>query len=57
MKKNIGIVAAILIIVGFGMIHGSYNNAEIYGGSTIGVGSIALLYLLYTSGKKNEEEQ
>jgi hypothetical protein len=56
MKKYIGIAAAFCIIMGFGMIHGSYKNAEIYGGSLIGIGSLILLYLLYSSGKKEEQE-
>lgn len=57
MKKTVGIVSAIFIVLGFGMIHGSYNNAEIYGGSLIGIGSIVLMYLLYASGKNNKEAQ
>lgn len=52
MKRGLGITAVVLVIIGFGMIHGSYKNAEIYGSSLIGLGSIYLLYLLYTSGKK-----
>ncbi len=57
MKKYLGIIAAILIVLGFGMIHGSSKNAEIYGGSLIGIGSLTLLVLLYISGKnaKNKE--
>ncbi len=55
MKKKLGIIAVIFIILGFGMIHGSYKNAEIYGGSLIGLGSIYLLFILYTSGKKEDE--
>ncbi len=54
MKKKLGIVAAICIVLGFGMIHGSYPNAEIYGGSLIGLGSLYLLFALYNSGKKEE---
>ncbi len=54
MKKKLGIVAAICIVLGFGMIHGSYPNAEIYGGSLIGLGSLYLLFALYNSGKKKE---
>ncbi len=56
MRKKLSIVAVIFIILGFGMIHGSYKNAEIYGGSLIGLGSIYLLFVLYTSGKKEKEE-
>ncbi len=54
MKKALGILAAICIVMGFGMIHGSYKNAEVYGGSLIGLGSLYLLFILYSSGKKKE---
>ncbi|GAF05350.1 hypothetical protein [Saccharicrinis fermentans] len=56
MKKTLGITAAIFIVLGFGMIHGSYKNAEIYGGSLIGLGSMVLMYLLYTSGSSKNED-
>ncbi len=57
MKTKLGITAAMFIVLGFGMIHGSYNNAEIYGGSLIGIGSFYLLYLLYSNGKKEKQEK
>ncbi len=53
MKKKLGITAAMFIVLGFGMIHGSYKNAEIYGSSLIGIGSLYLLILLYRSNKKS----
>ncbi len=56
MKRIFGIAGALFVVLGFGMIHGSYNNAEIYGGSIIGLGCIILLYLLYTSRNNNTEE-
>ncbi|SMO50810.1 hypothetical protein SAMN06265379_10271 [Saccharicrinis carchari] len=56
MKRSIGIIGAVAIVIGFGMIHGSYKNAEIYGGSLIGLGCVILLYLLYTSGKDKNKE-
>ncbi len=55
MKKTFSIIAVIFVIMGFGMIHGSYKNAEIYGGSLIGIGSLYLLIILYISKKKIEE--
>ncbi|MCW3805863.1 hypothetical protein [Plebeiibacterium marinum] len=55
MKRTLGIIAAILIVLGFGTIHGSYSNAEIIGGSLIGMGSLYLLFVLYTSGKKEDQ--
>lgn len=56
LKRTIGIIGAIAIVMGFGMIHGSYKNAEIYGGSFIGLGCVILLYLLYTSGNRRKQE-
>ncbi|MGQ1786875.1 MULTISPECIES: hypothetical protein [unclassified Saccharicrinis] len=55
MKKTFGITAALFIVLGFGMIHGSYKNAEIFGGSLIGLGSLTLMYLLYASGKNKNK--
>jgi hypothetical protein len=54
MKQKLGITAVVFIILGFGMIHGSAKYSEITGGSLIGIGSLYLLYLLYTSGRNNK---
>ncbi len=57
MKKTLAIIAVLFVIMGFGMIHGSYKNAEIYGSSLIGIGSLYLLIILYISNKKHTKQQ
>lgn len=55
MKKKFGITAAIFIVLGFGMIHGSSRERELFGIGLIGLGCIYLLYLLYSSNQKKNK--
>jgi len=57
MKRKFGITAAIFIVIGFGMIHGSSKERELFGIGLIGLGCVYLLYLLYSSKQKKNNNK
>ncbi|MBN2743147.1 hypothetical protein [Breznakibacter xylanolyticus] len=57
MKKHpiFAVIAILLIIAGFGMIHSTKGIMEIISILFIGMGTFYLLYLLFTSSKNRNE--
>lgn len=56
MKLIFAVIAIILIIMGFGMIHGKSVLREQIGNISIGVGSLYLIFLLYLSWSKDKKK-
>lgn len=57
MKKTISIIAAILVFLGFGMIHGGIDAVEKTGSAFIGVGALYFLIILFSSIKKDKVKE
>lgn len=55
MKRIIGILAILMVIMGFGMNHGTRGTMEIVSLMLISVGVVILLTLLMSSKKKDTE--
>lgn len=55
LKRIFAVVAIILIISGFGMIHGKSVLREQIGSIAIGLGSLYLIFLLYLSWSKGSK--
>jgi hypothetical protein len=59
MKKTLAIIAVLLIVAGFGMIHGPSQTMEYLSIAMMGLGTSYLIFLILTTGKKetnNEDE-
>lgn len=56
-KKIVSVVAALLIIYGFSLLHRETYGMERTGGILIGVGSLYFIVLLYLSSRKGEQKQ
>jgi hypothetical protein len=56
MKTRFGIVAVLFIILGFGMVHGSPSMVPVAIG-LMGIGIVYLLFLLFSSRRKRENEK
>jgi len=54
MKTKLGIVAAVFVTAGFGLIHGKTQAMEYVAIALMGTGIVFLLYLLFTSRSKGE---
>jgi multisubunit Na+/H+ antiporter MnhC subunit len=52
MKTKLGIVAVLLIVIGFGMVHGGSQTMERIAIGLMGIGIVHLLYLLLSKGEK-----
>jgi hypothetical protein len=52
MKTKLGIVAVLLVVIGFGMVHGGSQTMERIAIGLMGIGIVYLLYLLLSKGKK-----
>lgn len=54
-KKIISVVAALLIIYGFSLLHRETYGMERTGGILIGIGSLYFIVLLFTSSRNRPE--
>jgi cyanate permease len=55
MKKILAFVAVLFIIAGFGMIHSPSQTLEYISIAMMGLGTSYLIFLILTSGGKEEE--
>lgn len=54
MKQKLAIIAILMIITGFGMIHGTRGSMEIISILMIGIGAAYLLFLLLYKKKDKD---
>lgn len=55
--KALHILAVVLIILGFGVIHNSHKALEIAGSVSIGIGCLYFIILLLIASKKDKSQQ
>jgi len=57
MKQKLAIAAILMIITGFGMIHGTRSSMEVISILMIGMGTAYLLFLLLSSKKDKSQSE
>jgi len=57
MKKTFAIIAVLLIVAGFGMIHGPSQTMEYISIAMMGIGTSYLIFLILTTDKKETKEE
>ena len=56
MRTKLAIPAVLMIITGFGMIHGTRGKMEIISILMIGIGAAYLLFLLISQNKRKDND-